>query len=75
MVSCNIVNTLGYYLLRQLIFAIFGESQNLVAAIISARKIYPALQFKQEKKDVLVTFYPFDKVFLLSLVRYFMCYL
>ena len=28
-------------LLRQLIFAIFGKSQNLVTAVISTREIYP----------------------------------
>ena len=30
----------GYYLLRQLIFAIFGKSHKLVAAVISSREIY-----------------------------------
>ena len=39
----------GYYLLRQLIFAVFGKSQNLVAVVISTRKSYPVLQFSKEK--------------------------
>ena len=58
-----------------MIFAIFGKSQNLVAAVISTREIYTVLQFKQEKKDAFWRFFPFDKVFLLSLVHYFLCYL